>query len=1064
MRETLCVLCFLGMALSGVPAQELTIPGFPQQHERTVPEKVYNYTTLTAKQHTPSAKWLAYNKEFRTHPDAGYVAMDQPDSLAIEILEKRTESTRFYVHAQDPGRVYSQGAYGPLHYRKNNQWLLIDRRLSAVSPDIAEASRQPEPVGFDFRKRKSYIRTVRGAVYFNDWKLYGVRKGKKQELAQADWSDHTVGDDGVYVKNMFPGVDGEMMVLQGRIKTNLIIHSWQFPAYDSIILEDTYSHGQAVVLKFREAAGTAPQIDELDLTVDGNLIAQVGKAMIYSEADPAAAQLVPYTLAENRSGIVLDGPLLRELLSRGGKVIVDPLVRGAESVLGEHHYPLDSYNNANCSYDDNPGCSYTWPVPVPAAVTITNIHLWVYITTFAPCTRDKMRFLYAIGNNSCGSAVRWSTMGNPATPGGTGGDRYYESDIYNDCIPAACTQTSIDFRLTILRSCMGPAGCEATCVEGTGPFSMTIEGRSLELMQANALPATPLCQGEEATLKAAADFGIGPYTYSWNPGNSSEEEIQVRPDKTTDYTVKVADVCGNTAEAIVPVTVVPIPATPTVQIENSTAGEACENSPLTFRSKVEEGDTIGYQWKVNGNAVPGATAADFTTNALEDGDVVQLDLTNLASCADPERISSNTLTVALKKLTIPSVTLASVPAVCEGDAVTFTGLATGEGNSPVFQWEKNGVPVGTDLASYTATDLQDGDTVQVLLRSSEVCVTVPEVVSNEVRVTVHSPETVTVTEHICPGMLPFTWNGNTLNTGGMRVASWTMPSAKTGCDSTTILNLVVAAAPLSREFEISGCGVLDYNGKRYTSNTVVTETLQNANGCDSLFNTVTLTVFPQDVQQQTLSLSGCDSVVYEGQTYYATVMLDDTFKTYLGCDSLHRRVQISVVHFSLELESDLPPELYVGDKIELRAVGNIPGFRITGWEPDELFPDRANGRQQVRVSDSTTYVVYAETPEGCRDSASIFIPVLEQPKGPIYPMVFTPNGDQVNDVWTPVKQVDRLEVRVYNRWGECVYESTDPLHAWDGFYKGQRIPAGTYSYRVKVNDRFYFEGSVMVVY
>lgn len=68
------------------------------------------------------------------------------------------------------------------------------------------------------------------------------------------------------------------------------------------------------------------------------------------------------------------------------------------------------------------------------------------------------------------------------------------------------------------------------------------------------------------------------------------------------------------------------------------------------------------------------------------------------------------------------------------------------------------------------------------------------------------------------------------------------------------------------------------------------------------------------------------------------------------------------------------------------------------------------------------------------------------------PNVFTPNGDQHNDFFTPIPaslaSVDRILIRIFNRWGNVVFETTDPMINWDGKHQhtNQDCAEGVYFY------------------
>jgi len=76
------------------------------------------------------------------------------------------------------------------------------------------------------------------------------------------------------------------------------------------------------------------------------------------------------------------------------------------------------------------------------------------------------------------------------------------------------------------------------------------------------------------------------------------------------------------------------------------------------------------------------------------------------------------------------------------------------------------------------------------------------------------------------------------------------------------------------------------------------------------------------------------------------------------------------------------------------------------------------------------------------------------------PNIFTPNGDSLNDQYIPVKNkyIKDVEFTMYNRWGEIVFETTDPALKWDGKSKQMKQPVsdGTYYYICKVHELHYY--------
>lgn len=72
----------------------------------------------------------------------------------------------------------------------------------------------------------------------------------------------------------------------------------------------------------------------------------------------------------------------------------------------------------------------------------------------------------------------------------------------------------------------------------------------------------------------------------------------------------------------------------------------------------------------------------------------------------------------------------------------------------------------------------------------------------------------------------------------------------------------------------------------------------------------------------------------------------------------------------------------------------------------------------------------------------------------LLPNAFSPNGDGLNDTWgIQVFGIIKLGVlRVFNRWGQVVFETTDPARRWNGTINGTPLPIGTYYYVLKAVD------------
>ena len=92
------------------------------------------------------------------------------------------------------------------------------------------------------------------------------------------------------------------------------------------------------------------------------------------------------------------------------------------------------------------------------------------------------------------------------------------------------------------------------------------------------------------------------------------------------------------------------------------------------------------------------------------------------------------------------------------------------------------------------------------------------------------------------------------------------------------------------------------------------------------------------------------------------------------------------------------------------------------------------------------------------------------------PNVFTPNGDSYNDIFEPIVTGINLIVSaktvIFNRWGNILWDTDDPLIQWDGKNKLTKLdcPPGTYFYVTEITymgemgeEHLRFQGSITIV-
>jgi gliding motility-associated-like protein len=135
-----------------------------------------------------------------------------------------------------------------------------------------------------------------------------------------------------------------------------------------------------------------------------------------------------------------------------------------------------------------------------------------------------------------------------------------------------------------------------------------------------------------------------------------------------------------------------------------------------------------------------------------------------------------------------------------------------------------------------------------------------------------------------------------------------------------------------------------------------------------------------------------------------------------------------------------------------------------------LWLNRNDTTKTITVQRAGDYTIRVTDPLGCTATGIARVLNLCEPRLNV-PDAFTPNNDGTNDVLQVfTAYITDYEFRIYNRWGEVIFSSTNPEQKWDGTYKGAIYPSMIYPYVVIYKSEFFPErdrvikrGSVLLI-
>ena len=185
-------------------------------------------------------------------------------------------------------------------------------------------------------------------------------------------------------------------------------------------------------------------------------------------------------------------------------------------------------------------------------------------------------------------------------------------------------------------------------------------------------------------------------------------------------------------------------------------------------------------------------------------------------------------------------------------------------------------------------------------------------------------------------------------------------------------------------------------------------------------------------------------IAFPLRTTTYTLMAYDT----LGCpkpgvDQVKVTVRPKIIAFAGNDTS-----IVIGQPLQL----NGSGAEFFKWTPSLGLNNTNVSSPIATLNDHMTYAMRTFTVEGCFALDTIYVKVFKTLPDIFMPNAFAPNGK--NNILRPIPVgISKLEYfRVYNRWGQLVFQSIEPGKGWDGRVAGKLQDAGTYVWMVQGTD------------
>ncbi len=542
--------------------------------------KVFNFSTFPENTIPAGVEELQnlVDPAYYAHPEFGILPADAPCEDCIELIDRRTSNTRYYVKSGTSGKkFYSQASVTDLHYTNGaGQLITIEPHIRPVegSPGIFKAAQQPDPTTLNMPEGFTSIELMDHSIFKFNQSIISYSTDDFNTFENVNFinrSDYSAGADGALVKNALGNIDQQLIFDEARIKSSYILKDLSAinTAKNYFVIEDAFTLPDGYHLSYDPYEGNMNDLgfwhgDLILENASGIEVARVDAPVIYdsnpsdSVQIPDRQNIISYLVEQTGNSCKLKLIVTTSFLSSADRVFpitIDPTVFGATA----------TWTGVSGTDDSPTFCTVTLSVPTPAMATLTGSSVyWEFVASGVICGPFcKLKYMQVRIGTSCGyspsaagvwvcplcnTAGTWLPIVDDAT-----------TAALVSCNPPQCTSYDIPFTLYHNQyQCVTAGGCVTTC-DYMQKFQVTIEGETvtgLATVEGGTTTYTVVnCADQSGWLGVTTpNYGVPGYTYSWTPIGATTASVYVTyPMGTTNYTVTITDACGNTYTDVVTV-------------------------------------------------------------------------------------------------------------------------------------------------------------------------------------------------------------------------------------------------------------------------------------------------------------------------------------------------------------------------------------------------------------------------------------------------------------------------------------------------------------------------------